>query len=157
MDKNVLVSPITLKNYLPDSNDNLNKVDYLNQIKDSAPSTQNTYNYGKIIYDLYVKRNLIGIAHNIIQETNSNGNDLAESLIEDAENDLYNLCKRNSDRSFVNFGNALQGAVEIISEAYKERGKIAGLTGFRDLDNKLGGLHKSDLIIIAEPSMGKTA
>ncbi len=160
LDKNVLVSPITLKNYLPDSNDNLNKVNYLNQIKDSAPSTQNTYNYGKIIYDLYVKRNLIGIAHNIIQETNSNGNDLAESLIENAENDLYNLSQTgNSDRSFVNFGNALQGAVEIISEAYKREGKIAGVpTGFRDLDNKLGGLHKSDLIIIAgRPSMGKTA
>ena len=52
LDKNILVSPITLKNYLPDDNDNLNKVNYLNQLKDSTPSTQNTYNYGKIIYDL---------------------------------------------------------------------------------------------------------
>ena len=72
LDKNILVSPITLKNYLPDDNNNLNKVNYLNQLKDSAPSTQNTYNYGKIIYDLYIKRNLVGVAHNIIQETNSN-------------------------------------------------------------------------------------
>ncbi len=160
LDKNILVSPITLKNYLPDDNENLNKVNYLNQLKDSAPSTQNTYNYGKIIYDLYVKRNLVGIAHNIIQVTNSNSNELAENLIEHAENDLYNLSQTgNSERSFVNFGNALQGAVEIISEAYKRDGKIAGVpSGFRDLDNKLGGLHKSDLIIIAgRPSMGKTA
>ncbi len=160
LDKNIHVSPITLKNYLPDDNDDLNKVNYLNQLKDSTPSTQNTYNYAKIIYDLYVKRNLVGVAHNIIQETNSNNDQTAENLIENAENDLYNLSQNgNSDRSFVNFGNALQGAVEIISEAYKREGKIAGVpTGFKDLDNKLGGLHKSDLIIIAgRPSMGKTA
>ena len=159
LDKNVLVSPITLKNYLPEDKNNINKVNYLNQIKDSAPSTQNTYNYARIIYDLYVKRNLVGIAHNIIQDTNTNHN-LAENLIENAENDLYNLSQTgNADRSFINFGNALQGAVEIISEAYKREGKIAGVpTGFRDLDKKLGGLHKSDLIIIAgRPSMGKTA
>ncbi len=160
LDKNILVSPITLKNYLPEDNEKLNKVNYLNQLKDSTPSTQNTYNYGKIIYDLYVKRNLIGVAHNIIQETNSNSSESAENLIENAENDLYNLSQTgNSDRSFVDFGNALHGAVEIISEAYKREGKIAGVpTGFKDLDNKLGGLHKSDLIIIAgRPSMGKTA
>ncbi len=160
LDKNILVSPITLKNYLPEDNKNLNKVNYLNQLKDSTPSTQNTYNYGKIIYDLYVKRNLVGVAQNIIQETNSNSTVAADHLIENAENNLYNLSQSgNSDRSFVNFGNALQGAVEIISEAYKREGKIAGVpTGFKDLDNKLGGLHKSDLIIIAgRPSMGKTA
>ncbi len=160
LDKNILVSPITLKNYLPEDKNNINKVNYLNQIKDSAPSTQNTYNYAKIIYDLYVKRNLVGIAHNIIQETNTSNNNIVENLIENAENDLYNLSQTgNSDRSFVNFGNALQGAVDIISEAYKREGKIAGVpTGFKDLDKKLGGLHKSDLIIIAgRPSMGKTA
>ena len=160
LDKNILVSPITLKNYLPEDKNNINKVNYLNQIKDSAPSTQNTFNYAKIIYDLYVKRNLVGIAHNIIQETNTDNNNLVENLIENAENDLYNLSQTgNSDRSFVNFGNALQGAVDIISEAYKRDGKIAGVpSGFKDLDKKLGGLHKSDLIIIAgRPSMGKTA
>ena len=160
LDKNILVSPITLKNYLPEDNNNINKVKYLNQIKDSAPSSQNAYNYGKIIYDLYVKRNLVGVARNIINETNSNSDKLAENLIENAENDLYNLSQTgNSERSFINFGNALQGAIDIISEAYKRDGKIAGVpSGFRDLDNKLGGLHKSDLIIIAgRPSMGKTA
>ncbi len=160
LDKNVLVSPITLKNYLPDDKDNINQVNYLNKLKDSAPSTQNTYNYAKIIYDLFIKRSLIGLAHNIIQETSSNNNSLAENLIEEAENDLYNLSQSgNLDRSYVNFGNALQGAVDIISEAYKREGKISGVpTGFKDLDKKLGGLHKSDLIIIAgRPSMGKTA
>ena len=113
LDKNILVSPITLKNYLPEDKNNINKINYLNQIKDSAPSTQNTFNYAKIIYDLHVKRNLVGIAHNIIQETNTNNN-VVENLIENAENDLYNLSQTgNSDRSFINFGNALQGAVDM--------------------------------------------
>ena len=116
LDKNILVSPITLKNYLPEDKNNINKVNYLNQIKDSAPSTQNTYNYAKIIYDLHIKRNLIGIAHNIIQETNTNNNNVVENLIENAENDLYNLSQTgNSDRSFINFGNALQGAFDFRS------------------------------------------
>ena len=95
-------------------------------------------NYGKIIYDLYVKRNLVGVAHNIIQEANSNSSKTAENLIENAENDLYNLSQTGySDRSFTNFSNALKGAVDIISEAYKREGKIAGVpTGFKDLDKK---------------------
>ncbi len=160
LDKNILVSPITLKNYLPGDENNLNKINYLNQIKDSSPSTQNTYTYAKIIYDLYVKRNLLSIAHNLIQDTNSNQETTAENLIETAENNLYLISQSGqSERSFLKFTDALKGAVDIISEAYKRDGKIAGVpTGFKDLDNKLGGLHKSDLIIIAgRPSMGKTA
>ncbi len=157
LDKNILVSPITLKNYLPDEN---NSIKYLNQLKDSAPSTQNTFTYAKLIYELYIKRTLIGISHNIIQETNSNIEISAESLIDKAESDLFLLSESgNTERTFVDFDIALKGAVDIISEAYKRDGKIAGVpTGFKDLDNKLGGLHKSDLIIIAgRPSMGKTA
>ncbi len=161
LEKNILVSPITLKNYLPESEKKVDNVKYLNQIKDSAPSTQNTYNYAKIIYDLYLKRNLVGIAHNIVQEaSNNNENIESVNLIENAENDLYNLSQTgNAERKFTDFNIALKNAVDVISEAYKRDGKIAGVpTGFKDLDKKLGGLHKSDLIIIAgRPSMGKTA
>ena len=160
LDKNIHVSPITLKNYLPDDKNKVDNIKYLNQIKDSAPSTQNTYNYASLIYDLYIKRNLVGIAHNIVQETNTNINLNGENLIENAENDLYLLSQTgNADRKFTEFNTALKNAVDIISESYKREGKIAGLpTGFKDVDKKLGGLHKSDLIIIAgRPSMGKTA
>ncbi len=161
LEKNVLVSPITLKNYLPISEGSFDYIKYLNQIKDSAPSTQNAYNYGKLIYDLNIKRNLIGIAQNIIQDTNNKSESLdGQNLIENAENDLYLLSQTGSaDRQYIDFGTALKNAVDIISEAYKRDGKIAGVpTGFRDLDKKLGGLHKSDLIIVAgRPSMGKTA
>ena len=161
LENNTLVSPITLKNYLPVENNDVEIVKYLNLIKDSAPSSQNAYNYAKIIYDLFVKRNLVTIGHNIISETaNKESNLDGETLIEKAENDLYLLSQTgNLDRKYIDFNTALKSAVDIISEAYKRDGKIAGIpTGFRDLDKKLGGLHRSDLIIVAgRPSMGKTA
>ena len=161
LNKNILVSPITLKNYLANNDFDIEITNYLNQIKDSSPSTQNTYQYARIIYDLYIKRSLIGIGQNIIHETfDTNTDNSGENLIEHAENDLYNLSNLGSaDRKFSKFGDALKDAVNIIDEAYKREGKIAGLAcGLRDLDNKLGGLHKSDLVIIAgRPSMGKTA
>ena len=161
LDKNVLVSPITLKNYLSNEDNNLDNIKYLNQIKDSAPSTHNAYQYAKIIYDLHIKRSLIGIGRNIVQETVENTDDLeGQDLIENAENDLYLLSQTgNTDRKHSYFSDALKNAVEVIDEAFKRDGKIAGLpTGLRDLDKKLGGLHNSDLIIIAgRPSMGKTA
>jgi len=161
LNKNILVSPITLKNYLSDYDTSFDHIKYLNQIKDSAPSTHNAYQYAKIIYDLHIKRSLIGIGQNIVQETIENNNDLeGEDLIEGAENDLYLLSKTgNTERKYSHFSDALKNAVDIIDEAYKRDGKIAGLaTGLKDLDSKLGGLHNSDLIIIAgRPSMGKTA
>ena len=161
LNKNILVSPITLKNYLSENEFGLEITKYLNQIKDSSPSTQNTFQYAKIIYELHLKRSLIGIGQNIIQETfQTNVENTGESLIEHAENDLYNLSNTGSaERKYSKFGDSLKNAVNIINEAYKREGKIAGVaSGLRDLDNKLGGLHKSDLIIIAgRPSMGKTA
>ena len=81
-------------------------------------------------------------------------------MIENAENDLYNLSQTgNADRKHAMFGEALKSAIEVIDQSFKRDGKIAGLpSGLKDLDKKLGGLHNSDLIIIAgRPSMGKTA
>ena len=162
LDKNILVTPITLKNYL-DGNENikLDNFTYLNQIKDSAPSTQNAYQYARLLYDLHIKRSLIGIGNSIIQDTITNENELeGVGLIENAETDLYNLSQTgNADRKYALFGDALKTAIDIIDQSFKRDGKIAGLpSGLRDLDKKLGGLHNSDLIIIAgRPSMGKTA
>ena len=83
LNKNMLVSPITLKSYLPADDIDFDNLKYLNQIKDSAPSTQNPYQYGKIIYDLHIKRNLIAIGQNLITDTsinedNEDGIDLIE-------------------------------------------------------------------------------
>jgi len=161
LDKNILVSPITLKNHLDNSDIKFDNIKYLNQIKDSAPSTHNVYHYAKIIYELHIKRSLVGIGQNIIHETIENSNDLeGNDLIENAENDLYNLSQSgNTERKYSPFSQALKNAIDIIDQSFKRDGKIAGLpTGLKDLDKKLGGLHNSDLVIIAgRPSMGKTA
>ena len=157
-----MVTPITLKNYLEENDkDSFDNYTYLNQIKDSAPSTQNAYQYARLLYDLHIKRSLIGIGKNIIQDTISNEEDLEGiNLIENAENDLYNLSQTgSSDRKYSLFGESLKKAIDIIDQSFKREGKIAGLpSGLKDLDKKLGGFHNSDLIIIAgRPSMGKTA
>ena len=162
LDQNILVTPITLKNYLEELKDSkLDNFAYLNQIKDSAPSSQNAYQYARLLYDLHIKRSLISIGNELIQDTIVNEEDLeGQSLIEIAENNLYNLSQTgNIDRKTSLFKEALKNAIDIIDKSYKKEGKIAGLaTGLKDLDKKLGGLHDSDLIIIAgRPSMGKTA
>ena len=162
LDQNILVTPITLKNYLEENDqENFDNYKYLIQIKDSTPSTQNTYQYAKLLYDLHIKRSLLGIGNGIVQNTVSNKDDLSGvDLIEKAENDLYNLSQTGSaDRKYSLFKDALKSAINIIDKSFQREGKIAGIpTGLKDLDKKLGGLHNSDLIIIAgRPSMGKTA
>ena len=141
--------------------ENLDNFTYLNQIKDSTPSTHNTFQYARLLYDLHIKRSLISIGNEMIQNTIENKDDLeGNSLIEVAENNLYNLSQTgNIDRKHLPFKDALKEAVDIIDKSFQKDGKIAGLTsGLRDLDKKLGGLHNSDLIIIAgRPSMGKTS
>ena len=162
LDQNILVTPITLKSYLEESDqEDLDNYKYLNQIKDSAPSIQNAYHYAKLLHDLHIKRSIIGIGGEIIQNAASNEAEITgKDLIEKAENDLYNLSQTgNTDRKHVLFKESLKEAINIIDQSFKKDGKIAGIpTGLRDLDKKLGGLHNSDLIIIAgRPSMGKTA
>ncbi|PPR46918.1 MAG: Replicative DNA helicase [Alphaproteobacteria bacterium MarineAlpha5_Bin9] len=162
LNKNILVTPITLKNHL--QNNNFKDIDilaYLNQIKETAPSSYNTEQFAQILYDLHIKRSLISIGNEIINKSiNNQESEDGKTLIEEAENNLYNLSQiGNIDRKHLSFKDALKNAVNIIDNAFKREGKIAGLpTGLMDLDKKLGGLHKSDLIIIAgRPSMGKTA
>ena len=162
LDQNILVTPITLKNYLEENDDkNFDIHKYLNQIKDSAPSSQNAYQYAHLLYDLHIKRTLISIGNNVITNTSSNEKNLNGSdLIEITENELYNLSESGrTDRKHQLFNEALKDAIDIIDKSFKNDGRIAGIpTGLKDLDKKLGGLYNSDLIIIAgRPSMGKTA
>jgi len=158
-----LVSPITLKNYFSASKEeyNIDVFDYLKQIKDSTPSMINAFNYGKIIYDLHIRRSLLSIGYEILQSAhNKETENDSDVQIENAEKSLFNLSQKGAfERKYQTLGEALKDAVYTIESAYKKDGKIAGIaTGIRDLDTKLGGLHNSDLIIIAgRPSMGKTA
>ena len=110
LNKNMLVSPITLKSYLPSNDFDFDNLKYLNQIKDTAPSTQNPYQYGKIIYDLHIKKKLlISIGQNLISDTTQNEeNSEGSELIEKAENDLYQLSQTgNTEKENILFSEKL--------------------------------------------------
>ena len=132
---------------------------YLADLVDRAPPGANAPDYARLVYDLALRRDLIRIGGDIIKEA-PDPETAALEQIEQAEQSLYNLAETGQPSSgFVSFSHALAGAVEMASEAYQRDGKLAGLATFLDdLDQKLGGLHPSDLLILAgRPSMGKTA
>ncbi len=156
-----LANPITLKNYFENEKDKLNIPEYLVKVTKFSTSLRQSIEYSKIVYDLFVKRELIKISDEIIDNARLNDLDInAQKIIENSEKALFDLAERGSfGSSFIKFDNALKMTIEMASNAYKNEDGIVGVpTGLRDLDDKLGGLHKSDLVIIAgRPSMGKTA
>jgi len=159
--KGMLANPITLKNYFEDEKDDINVPEYLVKITKFSTSVRQTIEYSKIIYDMFVRRELIKISEQTIDsaklnDLNSNG----QSIIESSEKLLFDLAEKGSfNSSLVKFDEAMKQTIEMASAAYKNEEGIVGVpTGLRDLDDKLGGLHQSDLIIIAgRPSMGKTS
>jgi replicative DNA helicase len=157
----MLANPITLKNYFENEKDELNIPNYLFKITKFSTSSRQAIEYSKLIYDLYVKRELIKISENIIDAAKLNDLDNdGKSIIENFEKSLFDLAEKGSfSSSLVKFDEAMKMTIEMASSAYKNEEGIVGVpTGLTDLDYRLGGLHKSDLLIIAgRPSMGKTA
>ena len=157
----MLANPITLKNYFEKEKDEINVPDYLIKITKFSTSSRQTIEYSKLIYDLFVKRELIKISENIIDTAKLNDLDNdGQSIIENFEKSLFDLAEKGSfSSSLVKFDEAMKMTIEMASSAYKNEEGIVGVpTGLTDLDDRLGGLHKSDLLIIAgRPSMGKTA
>ncbi len=157
----MLANPITLKNYFEKEKDEINVPDYLIKITKFSTSTRQTTEYSKLIYDLFVKRELIKMSENIIDTAKLNDLDHdGQSIIESFEKSLFDLAEKGSfSSSLVKFDEAMKMTIEMASNAYKNDEGIVGVpTGLTDLDDRLGGLHKSDLLIIAgRPSMGKTA
>ena len=157
----MLANPITLKNHFENEKDEINIPEYLVKITKFSSSTRQTIEYSKLIYDLYVKRELIKISENIIDESKLNDLDNdGQKIIENFEKSLFDLAEKGSfSSSLVKFDEAMKMTIEMASNAYKNDAGIVGVpTGLTDLDDRLGGLHKSDLLIIAgRPSMGKTA
>ena len=157
----MLANPITLKNYFEKEKDELNIPEYLVKITKFSSSSRQAIEYSKLIFDLYVKRELIKISGEVIDlaklnDLDSNG----QKIIENYEKSLFDLAEKGSlNSSLIKFDEAMRQTIEMASNAYKNEEGIVGVpTGLKDLDERLGGLHKSDLIIIAgRPSMGKTA
>ena len=159
--KGMLANPITLKNYFENEKDEINVPEYLVKVTKFSTSSRQTIEYSKIIYDMFVRRELIKISENTIDTAKQNDLNISgQSIIESSEKRLFDLAEKGSfNSSLIKFDEAMKLTIEMASNAYKNEEGIVGVpTGLRDLDDRLGGLHNSDLLIIAgRPSMGKTA
>jgi replicative DNA helicase len=156
-------TPITLKTFLPSDIDiaGLTVAQYLARLAAEATTVINAADYGRTIYDLAIRRSLIGIGEDIVNTAYDSPSDARpQDQIEEAERSLYELAETGRyDGGFQRFAQALSTAVEMAAHAYQRDGRLSGLaTGLRDLDRMMGGLQKSDLVILAgRPGMGKTA
>jgi replicative DNA helicase len=134
---------------------------YLADLVDRAPPAANAPDFARLVYELSLRRELIRIGGDIAVAANQSDPELsARDQIESAEQQLYTLAETGAPTSgLMTFDVALRGAVEMAAEAFGRDGGLSGVsTGLIDLDQRLGGLHGSDLIILAaRPSMGKTA
>ena len=156
-------NPVTLKTYL--ERDDLivaaGGIKYLAGLAGSAVTVINSSDYGKLIYDLFLRRELIELGETMVNDAfDSQPDESAMDQIGDAEQKLFNLASESQlEGGFRSFGSALAIALDLAEAAHRREGALAGVTtGLRDLDKKLGGLHSSDLLILAgRPSMGKTA
>ena len=159
--KGMLANPITLKNYFENEKDEINIPEYLVKITKFSTTSRQAIEYSRSMYDMFVRRELIKISENTIDAAKLNDLDVnGQNIIENSERLLFDLAEKGSFNStLVKFDQAMNQTIEMASAAYKNEEGIVGVpTGLRDLDDRLGGLHQSDLIIIAgSPSMGKTA
>ncbi|MFL2889466.1 MAG: replicative DNA helicase [Pelagibacteraceae bacterium] len=161
--KGMIANPITLKNYFENDNGlkEVGGVDYLIKLTRFSSSIKQAIDYAKVMHEMYIRRELLNISENITNDSKDEELEkTGENIIEDAEQSLFNLAERGKfSQSYVKFNTALDQTIEMATLAMKNDQGIIGVpTGLTDLDEKLGGLHKSDLIIIAgRPSMGKTA
>ena len=136
-------------------------VEYLALLLDNAPPGSTAPEYAKLVFDLAMRRELIRLGEEIKAEATDPDSDAdAQDQIAKAESQLYNLAEIGGTQSgFVSFENALIKSIEMAGAAFSRDGHLSGTaTGLIDLDRQLGGMHRSDLIILAgRPSMGKTS
>jgi replicative DNA helicase len=160
---NKLATPVTLKTFLPADFDiaGLSLNQYLARLAAEATTIINAEDYGRTVYDLSIRRDLIAIGEEMVNTAYDAPVDATPaSHIEEAERKLYEIAETGRyDSGFQRFAQALTTAVDMAARAYQRDGSLSGLaTGLTDLDNRMGGLQQSDLIILAgRPGMGKTA
>jgi len=163
LERGQIANPITLKN-LFDQDGALAEIggaQYLARLAEAAVTIINAEHYGRTIHDLHLRRELITIGQDVVTDAFRHDlDDLAVEQIERAEAKLFELATvGQAEGGFQPFNAALSSAITMAQAAFKRDGKTVGVaTGFRDLDKMLGGLHSSDLVILAgRPSMGKTS
>jgi replicative DNA helicase len=158
-----VATPVTLKTFVPADTDigGMTVGQYLARLAAEATTIINAQDYGRTIYELALRRDLIRIGEDMVNVAFDAPVDFApRAQIEDAERRLYELAESGRyDGGFQGFAQAMKIALDMAANAYQRDGKLSGTaTGLRDLDVKMGGLQRSDLIIVAgRPGMGKTA
>lgn len=161
--KNSLASPVTLKAFMEDDSGlaELGGPAYLVRLAGAAISSFAVRDYAEMIYDLAIRRELITVGNDIAAKAARVDVDSEpKEQIVDAEQKLYALAEQGqTEQGFQSFLTAVTDAVKVANAAYQREGGLAGVsTGLVDMDKKLGGLHRSDLLILAgRPSMGKTS
>ncbi|SDK64490.1 replicative DNA helicase [Paracoccus chinensis] len=161
--RNALASPVTIKAFMEHDAGlkELGGPAYLARLAGAAVSSYAARDYARMIREFALRRELIALGQEISARAATVAiDDDAEDQIKTAEQTLYKLGEQGvAERGFQSFLQAVTGAVETANAAYQRGGKLSGIsTGLIDLDAKLGGLNKSDLLILAgRPSMGKTS
>jgi replicative DNA helicase len=157
-------TPITLRTFFENAEPidaHLTVPQYLGRLAANATTIINAYDYGRTVYDLAVRRQLIVIGEDMVNVAYDSPIDQPpETQIQEVESQLYSLAESGKyGQGFQTFGQALTTAIEMANSAYQRAGHLSGISsGLTDLDNRMGGLQSSDLIILAgRPSMGKTA
>ena len=160
---NKIANPITIKTFLPAelAIGDINLAQYLARLAAEATTIINAEDYGRTVYDLAIRRALIGIGEDMVNTAyDAEVDDTPRVQIEESERRLFEFAERGHyDGGFHAFETALVNAIDMASAAYKRDGHLSGLaTGLDDLDRLMGGLQPSDLIIVAgRPGMGKSS
>ncbi len=163
VDRGQNASPVTLKSYFEQDDDlkDLGGATYLADLAGSVVSVVNTEDYARTLYDLFMRRELIALGEDVVNEAYNHSLDsTAVETIEQTESKLFSLAESGEVKGgFVTLKDSVMTAIELAEKAYKTDGHVTGVTtGLRDMDKKLGGLQNSDLLILAaRPSMGKTS
>ena len=162
-DRGLEAKHTTLKDYF-EKDEGLESVggsQYLEALQTEVPMINNIQDYAQTIYDRYLRREIIRMNHDINADAYQFDIDKdATQIIESAESQLFKLSESGQTQGgFRTLRDSVLTAIEIAETAFKSEGHVTGITtGLTDLDHKLGGLHNSDLLILAaRPSMGKTS
>ncbi|MCU4180276.1 replicative DNA helicase [Bosea sp. BH3] len=157
-----IATPITLKTFVNDLDlGDITPSQYLARLAAEATTVINAGDYGRTIYDLAVRRQLIGVGEDLVNVAYDAPVEMApREQIEEAERKLYELAEKGRyEGGFQKFDGALRLAIDMAASAYQRAGGLSGIsTGLRDVDQRMGGLQRSDLLVLAgRPAMGKTS
>ena len=151
---------ITLTDELRDQGylDDIGGIAYITSLSTVVPTTSNIKYYVNIVKEKSISRQLISAANDIIN-LGYDGSAKVEYVLENAEKKIFDISQERATNDFQPINQVISEALSMLEKLYEEKNDVTGLTtGFRDLNKKINGLQRSDLLLIAaRPAMGKTA